>query len=366
LSAGIYIHIPFCLTKCGYCSFFSVPFSSSGLESYVTTLKDEIGQFKQKFGLEADTVYFGGGTPSLLAAQQINSILDLIQPPADAEITLEVNPVQVTSGWVKALKETEVNRLSLGVQSLSDENLQALGRKHTAGSITDRMKLLRDNGYDNISMDLIYGLPYFSEYRMEEELNSFLALDPEHLSTYLLTIEDNVPYSHWKKILPDDQTTQLKYETICSTLIEMGWEQYEISNFARPGKASRHNLHYWLADDYYGLGAGASGFLNNQRYKRPEDIQLWEFSVQKGDILYEKETETLTQQKADFIIMQLRLARGLELAEYKRRFGTDFITDFNDTIEQFITSGHLEHADGFIKITPGFRFVSNRIMQEFV
>jgi len=326
----------------------------------------EIEYFKKAYKIEADTVYFGGGTPSLLKADQINKITDLIEPDANADITLEVNPVQITHDWVNELAQTRVNRLSLGVQSMYNDNLKALGRNHSAESIPDRIKLLRDNGYNNISLDLLYGLPYFADYRIETELERYIELKPEHISAYLLTIDDTVPFRHWKPILPNEVTTEKQYNVICNSLQSAGFEQYEISNFARPGFSSRHNLHYWLGDDYIGLGAGASGFVNKQRYKKPEDLSLWEFSVERQDILYEKESETKAQQKADFIIMQLRLTRGLELNSYKERFGTDFITDYNESIEDFIASGHLELNDGFIRLTPAARFVSNRILQEFV
>jgi oxygen-independent coproporphyrinogen III oxidase len=366
LKLGIYIHIPYCLTKCGYCSFFSTSYTKIELESYVKTLLAEILLFKQQFSFEADTVYFGGGTPSLLSAEQINSILDLINPLVNSEITLEANPIQITPDWVTAIAQTKINRLSLGLQSMHNDNLKALGRKHISESISDRMKLLRDYGFDNISLDLLYGLPYFTNWNIEQELEQYLALRPEHISTYLLTIEDNAPFKHWKSILPDEAATEKQYNTICATLTANGFEQYEISNFGKPGYLSKHNLHYWLGDDFLGLGAGASGFIQKQRYRKPEDIREWELSVEKRDLLFEQETETLTQQKADFIIMQLRLTRGLELKTYKERFGSDFQSDFNETVKKYIATGYLEAENGFVRLAPKARFVSNHILQEFV
>jgi len=366
LKSGAYIHIPFCLTKCGYCNFFSVPYSITALNNYINLLLKEIESFKQTYEFEADTVYLGGGTPSLLSANQINSIIGLVQPDENPEITLEVNPVQITEDWVKALSKTKVNRLSLGIQSMNNENLKALGRKHSAASIPERIKLLRENGFNNISMDLLYGLPIFANYNIEEELDNFLSLEPEHISTYLLSIENNVPFKHWKAILPDDKFTEIQYYTICETLRETGWDHYEISNFARPGLESRHNLHYWLGDEYIGMGAGASGYVNKQRYKRPDDLELWQFAVEKKDNLYEKESETKAQQKADFIIMQLRLSRGLDIQSYKERFGSDFVSDFHDAIEKFISSGHMEMTNGYIRLSQKAWFVSNHILREFV
>lgn len=366
MKAGTYIHIPFCLTKCGYCNFFSVPYSLTSFNNYINLLLKEIESFKQAFDFEADTVYLGGGTPSLLSANQINSIIGLVQPDENAEITLEVNPVQITEDWVKVLSKTRVNRLSLGVQSMNNENLKALGRKHTAESIPEKMKLLRYHGFNNISLDMLYGLPIFANYHIEEELDNYLSLEPEHISTYLLSIDNNVPFKHWQSILPDDKSAEIQYNTICKTLREAGWNHYEISNFAQPDFESRHNLHYWLGDEYIGMGAGASGFVNKQRYHRPDDLELWQFAVEKRDNLYEKESETKAQQKADLIIMQLRLSRGLDIQEYKERFGSDFLADYHDAVEKFITSGHMEIDDGYIKLTPKARFVSNHILREFV
>jgi len=343
-----------------------MPYTLTALNSYVSLLSKEIESFRQAYDFTADTIYFGGGTPSLLKADQINAIMDLLPKTEDAEITLEANPIQITEDWVKSLSRTKINRLSLGVQSLDNDNLVALGRKHTAESISDRIKLCRDNGFDNISLDLIYGLPYFSEYRIEEDLEKYLALQPEHISTYLLSIDETVPFRHWKSILPVDEITGRQYDTICETLTQAGFEQYEISNFAKPGKQSRHNLHYWLDEDCLGLGAGASGFINKQRYRKPDDMEIWQYAVERHDILYQREAETTAQQKANFIIMQLRLTRGLELKAYKQRFGSDFISDFPVVIERYINSGHLEAVNGFIRLTLQARFVSNRILQEFV
>ena len=366
VKTGIYVHIPFCLTKCGYCNFYSMPYTVTALNSYVSLLQKEIECFNRVYEFTADTVYFGGGTPSLLKAEHINAITDLIDIQADAEITLEANPIQITQEWVKALAGTRVNRLSLGVQSLYNDNLAALGRKHTAESIPDRIKLCRDNGFNNISLDLMYGLPYFPECRIEEDLEKYIALEPEHISTYLLSIDESVPFRHWKSLLPEDKTVEKQYLTICETLSRAGFEQYEISNFAKPGRQSCHNLHYWLDEDCIGAGAGASGFVKLQRYRKPDDLEIWQYAVEREDILYQKEAETKAQQKANFIIMQLRLVRGLELKAYSARFGSDFISDYHDKIERYIGLGYLEAVNGFIRLTPQARFVSNSILREFV
>ncbi len=366
LIPAVYIHIPFCLTKCGYCSFYSVPYSKPLLKSYYLNLCREIDLFQQIYKEQPDSIYFGGGTPSLMTATQIQSIIEKLNPASETEITLEANPIQITSDWIKALSYTKVNRLSLGLQSMDNINLTALGRRHTAETMPARIRLCRDNGFNNISLDLMYGLPGSTNEDIETDLTEYLRLSPEHISTYLLSIDDDAPFKHWQADLPEDANAEKQYYTICETLIKEGFKQYELSNFAKEGYLSRHNLHYWLGDSYLGLGAGASGFINNIRYHKPDDLKLWEESIADGDILLQTETETLAQQKADFIIMQLRLLRGLELDEYKFRFGTDFALDYQYVVECFIKSGHLQADGKYIRLSDKAKFVSNSIFREFV
>ncbi|HOD17945.1 MAG TPA: radical SAM family heme chaperone HemW [Candidatus Cloacimonadota bacterium] len=366
MKAGVYIHIPFCLTKCGYCNFFSLPYSRSVFAEYFSNLLREIELNKSRFNLIPETVYFGGGTPSLLSSAQINQIIEILEPEANAEITLEINPVQITEDFVQSLAQTKVNRLSLGVQTLKDENLQALGRKHTVASIPHRVQLLRDAGFDNISLDLMYGLPGSSTKDVEIDLERFLTLQPEHISTYLLTIEDDVPFRNWKEFLPTDDNSALQYATICRILEQEGYEHYELSNFCRPGKEGRHNLKYWLGEDFAGMGAGASGFLQGRRYKRPEDFKLWQSAVRKEELIYEVEKETPAQQKADFIIMQLRLMRGLDLSAYRKQFGSDFINDYQTAVSKLTSEGLLRQQNNMLKLTPPAWFISNHVFQEFV
>jgi len=366
LIPAVYIHVPFCLTKCGYCSFFSVPYKKSLADEYFDYLCKEIDLFKQTYQIKPDSVYFGGGTPSLLNSKQISTIIDLLEPKADAEITLEANPVQITSEWLKAITQTKVNRLSLGVQSMHNNSLIALGRKHTAESMPERIKLCREFGFANLSLDLMYGCPDSTVAQVITELELLLQLEPQHISTYLLSIDENVPFKHWLPNIPDDAEAEKQYNTICETLVQAGFEHYELSNFAKTGFQSRHNLHYWLGDSYLGLGAGAAGFVDNVRYHKPDDLQLWEKTVMQTDILNQTEIETLAQQKADFIIMQLRLLRGLELSEYQSRFGSDFASDFQEGLVRFTKSGHLRMEDGYVRLTRKALFVSNSIFREFV
>lgn len=366
MKTGVYLHIPFCLSKCGYCNFFSVPYSVMSLKSYYSYLLREIELFKQRYKFNPDTIYFGGGTPSLLSSEQIDCIINMLAPTQDTEITLEVNPIQITQEWVNKLASTKINRLSLGVQTMNNEALVSLGRKHKAESIPDKIKLCRDSGFDNISLDLLYGYPASNTDSINKDLDKYIDLNPEHISTYLLSIDKNVPLNYWQSMLPEDMELEKQYAVICDVLDKSGWHQYEISNFAREGHQSKHNLHYWMGDDYIGIGAGASGYINKVRYKRPDDLEIWQHSVEREDLTYQIEPETHAQQKADFIIMQLRLTKGLDLAVYRKLFSSDFLSDFTHTIERMIKSGYMQLSGQNIRLTPKARFVSNHILQEFV
>jgi oxygen-independent coproporphyrinogen-3 oxidase len=366
LIPAVYIHVPFCLTKCGYCSFYSVPYQKTIANNYFDILCKEIDLFKQTYQIKPDSIYFGGGTPSLLTSEQINTLIELLEPPANTEISLEANPVQITEEWLKAMAQTKVNRLSLGVQSMHNGTLKTLDRKHTAESMPERIKLCREFGFANLSLDLMYGLPESTSEQIKTELELFLQLESEHISTYLLNIDENVPFKHWQDKLPDDAEAEKQYNTIWDALTQAGFEHYELSNFAKPGFQSRHNLHYWLGGSFLGLGAGASGFVDNLRYHKPDDLQLWQKSVEQADIFNQTEAETSAQQKADFIIMQLRLLRGLELNEYRARFGSEFILDYQQGLERFTKSGHLHIDDRYVRLTRKALFVSNSIFREFV
>ncbi len=366
LIPAVYLHIPFCLTRCGYCSFFSIPYSKPQIDDYIAYLYRETELFTQTYRIAADSIYFGGGTPSLLTAGQLSLLIDKLNPLPDAEITLEVNPIQITPEWLNALTKTKVNRLSLGLQSMQNTNLKALGRKHTSESMQQRIRLCREYGYQNISLDLMYGLPGSTEQKIEYDLAEYIKLNPEHISTYLLSIEDNLPLQHWQELLPDDAISERQFAIIRNTLLQAGFEHYELSNFAKEGCHGRHNLHYWMGDDYLGVGAGASGFVHGSRYQKPENIELWKQSIDAENLIYEQDTETLIQQKADFIIMQMRLLRGLDIQEYYTRFGSDFISEYQQVVNRFTDSGHLLRKGRYIRLAEKALFISNSIFREFV
>ncbi len=369
---AVYLHIPFCLSRCGYCSFFSVPFSLGGLEEYLGYLHSEIDLFEDKAesNLTAKTLYLGGGTPSLLSASDINSLCGRFTIIPEAEVTLEINPIQITPDFLDGLVKTPVNRLSIGIQSMNDGELAFLGRRHRSFQIQDKIKLCRKHGYDNISLDLIYGLPTSDQNSLRENLERIISLEPEHISTYLLTLEEDSPLGRklvkGEICLPEEENLAAQYETLREKLTEAGFLHYEISNFCRTGKASRHNLTYWRNQAYLGLGASASGWLTPWRYSNPPDLKKYYRMLQEKQIMPDAEDCSLEQIKKDYIMMGLRLLEGIDMKDYLRRFGTDLYTERKTAIDKLRDLNMLETNDDNLRLSNQALFVSNRVIGELL
>lgn len=370
---AVYLHIPFCLTRCGYCSFFSLPFGKDALQEYLRYLHLEIGLFLQldpSFS-QAETLYFGGGTPSLLSAEEINALCQRFQTVPEAEITLEINPLQITEDYLTKLNTTPVNRLSIGVQSLNDCDLAYLDRRHRSAQISEKIRLCRDFGYHNISLDLIYGLPGSSSASVRENLLNYLELRPEHISCYLLTLdEDSALVQKSGDLaslgLPEDDILADEYYTIRQTLLDKGFEQYEISNFCRPGRASRHNLTYWNSEPWLALGASASGWLPPWRYTNPAALAAYYLQLDRGEVQPGAQNCSLEQQAADYLMMGLRLTEGISLAEYHRRFGSDLRLQKRAQLEKLLALDLLEMTPERLKLRPQAMFISNAVIGELL
>ncbi len=370
---AVYLHIPFCLTHCGYCTFFSVPYSKSSLELYLQYLHKEIDLFFQYHPdlAYAKSIYFGGGTPSLLRAEDIAELCARFNFAEEAEITLEINPLQITKNYLSALKNTPVNRLSIGIQSMDNEELNLLDRKHKAEQIKDKIELCRQFGFNNISLDLIYGLPCSSLNKLKDNLIQFLYLKPEHISCYLLTLDSDTPLAAKIKKgkvppLPEDSLLAEEYELICSELDRAGYEQYEISNFCLPGKQSKHNLCYWKSEPYLGLGASAAGFLPPYRYTNPSNLYDYYDHLDKGLIMPEAESCSSKQMIADFIMMGLRLTEGIDLNELKNHFNYDLEEDKGLQLEKLYSLGMIEKNGSYLSLSTKALFVSNTIIGELI
>ena len=370
---AVYVHIPFCLSRCGYCSFFSLPFSAGALAGYLDCLLQEIGLFRRRLGgrISAKTLYFGGGTPSLLDAGQLQAICSCFDLMPDAEVTLEVNPLQITPRFLQALRSTPVNRLSIGVQSLDDSNLEYLGRRHRAAQIPGKLALCRELGYHNISLDLIYGLPGSSPGSVSQEVERFARLAPEHLSCYLLSLDEGSPLAAGiaagdSAPLPPDDLAADEYAALCETALEQGFQQYEISNFCLPGEASHHNLAYWQSEPWLALGASASGWLPPWRYTNPADLQAYHANIEAERILPDAEECGTERTAADYLMMGLRLMKGIDLTDYQARFGRDLATEKAGQLRKLGELGLLELEQNTLRLSQKALFVSNSVIGELL
>ncbi len=382
----VYIHVPFCLKKCNYCSFFSVEFSKEASCRFVEYLIKEINLFKQKYSIKPKTIYFGGGTPSLLTAVQINSIISQFDISKVEEITLECNPVNIDDKFVDELKSTPINRISLGAQSFLDSELKILGRLHNADKIGNAYKILRVYGYENISLDLIYGLPNQTQEDVEFSLNKIIQFEPEHISTYCLSLEKDVPLFSRIDQIPADETVAEFYYHIRAKLISAGFEHYEISNFAKKGFISKHNLCYWNDEYYLGLGPSAAGYLNNCHPKCPDEIGMYRRINDEENIIYrytnpanikeyykmldgnmimtDKTILNENDHEKEYIFLGLRKAAGLDLKDFETKFETDFTEKYDRVINKF--NNLLEINDKKLKLKPEAYFISNEIFSEFM
>jgi oxygen-independent coproporphyrinogen-3 oxidase len=333
---SIYIHFPFCLKKCLYCSFNSIAESNFPTERYVSTLirEMELCRANLTHSVVAHTLYFGGGTPSLMGPALIERIVDaaaeLFSLGSSAEITLEANPGALTLETLSGYRSCGINRLSLGVQSFHDELLQRLGRVHSAEQAVDAFTTARGAGFENIGVDLINSLPGQTVKMWEDDLFKAVNLQPDHLSVYGLTVEEGTPFAAMEKdgslILPDEEDAAVMFEKTTQILCGAGFEQYEIANFARPGFRSRHNQGYWLRDDYLGFGAGAHSFMKESgfgvRWRNPDDLEEYQQPVMDGALPWREKCH-LTAKEAiqERLFLGLRMREGIDLEKFRTEFG---------------------------------------------
>ncbi|MFO7896227.1 MAG: radical SAM family heme chaperone HemW [Candidatus Cloacimonadales bacterium] len=359
----IYIHIPFCLQKCHYCSFHSQKYSAVHLQEYLLALWQEITAYQEIFQFQASTIYLGGGTPSLLSVAEISQILQQFEPSESAEITLEANPSTITPQFAADLKKSAVNRISLGIQSWDDRELKMLGRSHQAATAQRAIEILRRAGFDNISLDLIYGLPQQSKTTLQNSLQKMIDLRPEHISTYCLSLEPDVPLFARKSEIPPDAEVADFYQMIRAELLGAGYQHYEISNFSLPGFGSQHNSAYWQDLEYVGLGASAAGYLQGKRYQN-NLLPAYLSDSKAAQIMPNAEQLSETDLKKEFIFLALRTASGLDLSKYQQRFGSDFRAEYADILAKY--RDYLVETDKHVALQPAVYFVSNTILSAFM
>lgn len=330
---GIYIHIPFCKHKCDYCDFYSLAGAEEWTGRYQKALLTHIGETAPLAkGWEVDTVYFGGGTPLLLGDKALTGVLDFLKKrfklTRDAEITLEANPESVDFSTLRRLRRAGFNRLSLGMQSACDSELKAVGRIHDFAQVEAAVRAARKAKLKNVSLDLIYGLPGQTPESWEKTLDAAIALEPEHISGYGLKVEEGTPLAKRVaagEVLPDDDAQADAYLTMVNKLAAAGYQQYEISNFAKEGFASRHNLKYWTLSPYIGFGPGAHSDFGDRRYAFLRDLEGYITAVESGGRLLSEENMIPKRERgSEYLMLRLRTTHGIEEWEYRREFFMDF------------------------------------------
>ena len=364
---GLYVHLPFCLKKCDYCDFVSYTDYFSLEEDYICALMTEFAQYR---GTEIDTVYVGGGTPTSLQTKSLVRILDgafaAFDVAKDAEITVECNPKTAALEKLRALKSVGVNRLSIGVQSLDDAVLQTIGRIHSAQDAIDCVEMAYSAGFRNISGDLMFGLPAQSMDSLIKSIDGFMQLPLTHISCYGLILEETTPLA--KKVhagvlaLPDEDTEYAMYCKINETLPKNGFSRYEISNFAKEGFCSRHNLKYWDCVEYIGCGAGAHSYFEGARYSHTEDFAAYlNNPVKRQDMIHINCEEAMQE----FMILGLRKTEGVSKPEFQKRFGKSIFDCFGDIIQTYEGKGLLDETEDRIFFTEQGIYVSNTVLCEF-
>ena len=355
----IYVHIPFCRQKCLYCAFYSLPRKSEAdIDTYVDALCSEMEQRKDELGTEhAKTLYFGGGTPSLLTPSQLSKILDTLHRCYDLsqleEFTFEANPEQLTKEYLLEIKTLGVNRLSVGVQSFSDADLKLLNRRHTAQQAVQAVKTTQESGFDNISIDLIYGIPQSDSW--QSNLATVETLDVQHLSCYSLTLEQGTAYAKLVekgKIHPCDEDAVIsQYNTLIQWAKQNGFEQYEISNFCKSDRHSRHNSGYWDGTRYLGFGAAAHSYGGARRRWNVAEVATYIKGVKNGTSFSESEELTAADLFNEYLMTALRTTKGVEKSVLEQRFH-DFASHFAEKARQFVLRGLLTDDGTVFRPTP--------------
>ena len=376
-SAGIYIHIPFCRTRCSYCDFATGIYESSLADRYVDAVIAEIKSAPDGDSwLAFDTIYFGGGTPSMLSAEQLERILITVRQrfsiEASAEVTMEMNPGTVSIDTLKAFRELGVNRASFGAQSFDDRELARLGRSHSVADTLKTFADLRTAGFDNVSFDLIAGLPGQTISQWQQNVERALRLAPEHLSFYLLEVHEGTPLAeHIRKgiqPIPDDDLAGEMYEHMLVQASDHGYEHYEISNLARPGFRSRHNTKYWTSSPYAGFGCSAHSYDGkNKRWSNERDVRRYvDLVTQRVSPVVDEQLLSNSAVRAEAVFLGLRVMSGINLSAYRELFGVDLLEQYNEDLTRFTEAGLLQLDGESLRLTRAGALLSNEVFAAFV
>ena len=373
-ASSVYIHIPFCATKCYYCAFNTYAFHKEQARAYLTALRTEM----ELYAPETDplqTIFIGGGTPSILSADSLAQLFADIhqhfQITPNAEITVECNPGTVDAEKLRVMRDNGVNRLSFGLQAMQDDTLKQLGRIHTVDEFLQSYRLAREGGFENINIDLIFALPDQKMEAWHHTLNEVISLEPAHISAYNLVMEETTPFYEWwqagKLHLPSEDTEADMFQYTIETLTAHGYMHYEICNFARPDYYAKHNLVYWDNQPCIGLGVGASGYVNGVRYSNIRGIAPYidELSERNKPIA---DTERLTgdAEKSETLMLALRKQEGISLDAYQDRFGEEIEVAFGDILKKWLDLQLLERTPTHLRLTPRGLFLANEVFIELM
>ncbi len=375
MGLGLYVHIPFCISKCHYCDFLSFPGEEETIAAYCAALNEEIRRTGQRLGRPAvSTVFVGGGTPSVLPLEQTASLFQCIRDhfclDEGAEVSLEANPGTLTGEKLSLYHDLGINRLSMGLQSTDDGLLKTLGRIHTLDRFLQNYDQARAAGFTNINIDIMSGLPGQSLFKYLDTLHTVAALKPEHISSYSLILEEGTPFfnsEEIRRLLPDEETERTMYEKTKEVLAENGYVRYEISNYARPGYACRHNLGYWDGAFYLGLGLGASSYYSYTRFSNEKNLKNY---LSDPCPPFSRRDEYQVCDKKDrmenYMIFGLRKTDGVSVSRFEREFTVTMDAVYGDVLSRFCDMGFLTLSGDTLRLTDAGIDVSNRIFEEFL
>jgi oxygen-independent coproporphyrinogen-3 oxidase len=375
--AGIYIHIPFCRSHCSYCDFATGMYTSALAVRYVPNLAKEIRSFGEVEAAETvDTIFFGGGTPSLLSPAQVEMILNAVAErftvSTGAEVTIEINPGTVSGETLSAYRQLGVNRASFGAQTFDDNELARLGRSHSADDTRRTFRYLRDAGFDNVSFDLIAGLPGQTLDGWSRNLDEAFSLRPEHLSFYLLEVHEGTPLAkhicQGMQPKPDEDLAVSMYELMLDRATEAGYEHYEISNLCLPGFESRHNTKYWTGAPYYGFGCSAHSYDGLfRRWANERDLMRYVAMIEQDSSAIVSETQlTKEDRQAEAVFLGLRMMQGFSMRDYRQLFGLDIREQHGNDLTRFREAGLIECSGDLLKLTRAGALLSNEVFSAFV
>lgn len=367
----LYVHIPFCVQKCAYCDFLSGPADAKAQRGYLEALLQEIGRAERTENYEVSSIFIGGGTPSAVPAEYIAQILGKIKERfmlrPEAEISMEANPGTVNEKKLEVYRRSGINRLSFGCQSSDNWELMRLGRIHTWEMFLESYAMARKAGFENINVDLMSGLPGQTCQSWENSLCSVAELSPEHISAYSLIVEEGTPFASQQLVLPDEDTERSMYESTADILSGYGYKQYEISNYAKPGRECRHNMGYWQRKEYLGFGIGAASLISETRFSNPVDRKQYEDAAGDPDMLHiNRERLDRKAQMEEFMFLGLRMTAGVSERRFLETFGVSMEDVYAPVIEKYVRQGFLQQNNGNLFLTGKGISVSNVILADFL